>query len=188
MRDEFEQYIHHRYKDLFDPYEQASVGIACGDGWFRLIDGLCSNILWHQQWLEKQNKPFKPVKVLQVKEKFGTLRFYTQGGDDYINGLISLAETMSNHICEECGDVGHKRGQGWIKVLCDKHAKDKDYLSDRYVEVGDTVSLFTKEGYEKASVVNVISPELIEVLDKNNATLQVKPLVVGGVDLNAYIV
>jgi hypothetical protein len=183
MRDEFDQYLQHRYKEMYD-----CGGIATGDGWFRLIDSLFANIKWRQEWLKKTGKKFKPVKVVQVKEKFGTLRFYIDGGDDHIRGLIDQAETMSNHICEECGDVGHKRGKGWIKVLCDKHAKDKDYHVDMYVMPGDTVSLFTQNGFEPVSVVNIINPELIEVLTKNNTTLQVKPLVVGGVNLNAYIV
>lgn len=188
MRDEFEQYLHNKYGELFEREDGNLVGVGCGDGWFRILDNLCASILWHQAWAEKQNKQVAPTKILQIKEKFGDLRFYTQGGDDYVRGLITMAESMTEHTCEVCGNVGRKRGKGWIKVLCDEHAKDRDYLSDRYVEVGDTVFIFTKDGYEKASVVNVISPELIEVLDKNNATLQVKPFVVGGVNLNAYVV
>lgn len=45
-------------------------GFSCGDGWYELIDKLCkdiNNIIG--------NKPIKVI-ALQVKEKFGGLRFY----------------------------------------------------------------------------------------------------------------
>lgn len=67
--------------------------------------------------------PPKPEQVVlsQVKEKFGTLRFYYNGGhsDDYINGLVSMAESMSGRMCEDCGNVGKRNGGGWIRTLCD---------------------------------------------------------------------
>jgi hypothetical protein len=63
------------------------------------------------------------VVAEQVKEKFGTLRFYYRGGDDYIRGLVSMAESMSAVACEVCGDLGEQRGNGWISTLCDEHAK-----------------------------------------------------------------
>lgn len=60
----------------------------------------------------------------QVKEKFGTLRFYISGGDEYIHGLVSMAESMSAVTCEECGSPGHRRDGGWIRTLCDKHENE----------------------------------------------------------------
>jgi len=67
--------------------------------------------------------PVQQVEVLQVKEKFGTLRFYYSGGDDYIRGLVSMAESMSGVTCETCGDVGQRVGGGWITTLCKEHAE-----------------------------------------------------------------
>ena len=61
------------------------------------------------------------VTIAQVKEKFGTLRFYYDGGDEYISGLVSLAESMSGVTCEECGAPGSHRDGGWIRTLCDTH-------------------------------------------------------------------
>jgi hypothetical protein len=186
MRDEFEAYLYNKYGNMF-PEEERRWGLSCGDGWFKLIDNLCSSIKWHMDWQAKQGNNVKPVKVLQVKEKFGGLRFYYEGGNEYVHGLVDMTESMSESTCEECGAPGQKRGSGWIKTLCETHAKDKDYISTYNVDVGDTVSLFTKDGYESVSVVNILAGGVIEVLDKNNATLQVKRLVVGGVELNAYI-
>jgi hypothetical protein len=61
---------------------------------------------------------------VQVKEKFGGLRFYYNGGDDYIRGLASMAESMSTSTCEECGAPGKQRGRSWIYTACDAHAKE----------------------------------------------------------------
>ena len=36
----------------------------------------------------------------KVKEKWGGLRFYVYGGDEYIQGAISLAESLSHLICK----------------------------------------------------------------------------------------
>jgi len=59
----------------------------------------------------------------QIKEKFGTLRVYTRGGDEYCEGVISMATSMSAITCEECGMPGKKTGIGWITTLCDKCVK-----------------------------------------------------------------
>ncbi len=62
------------------------------------------------------------VVAVQVKEKFGGLRFYYDGGDQYVYGLVSFAEIMSESTCEVCGDAGKSRGGPWVVTLCDKHA------------------------------------------------------------------
>ena len=59
----------------------------------------------------------------QIKEKFGTLRFYTSGGDDYTDGVIRMAEAMSGSTCETCGNPGTTGGKGWIKTACEEHHK-----------------------------------------------------------------
>ena len=64
------------------------------------------------------------VMIHQVKEKFGGLRFYTGDGSDSLFMAIEAAEHASQRICEECGQPGQPRGKGWIKTLCDQHAKD----------------------------------------------------------------
>lgn len=66
------------------------------------------------------------IQAVQVKEKFGTLRFYTNCGNEYIDGLIAMAEAMSAVTCEECGKPGKVRGGGWIYVACDEHTQVQD--------------------------------------------------------------
>ena len=66
------------------------------------------------------------VKVDQVKEKFGDLRFYYSGGNKMIDGMVWLAVSMSYNICETCGsttNVTQSRGS-WITTLCSEcHSK-----------------------------------------------------------------
>lgn len=61
------------------------------------------------------------IEIQQIKEKFGGLRFYYQGGDDQISGMVRMAELWAGHTCETCGERGKRRDGGWIRTLCDKH-------------------------------------------------------------------
>jgi hypothetical protein len=61
------------------------------------------------------------IRVAQIKEKFGGLRFYYDGGDDHISGMVTMAEVWAGRTCETCGNVGKQRGGGWIRTLCDQH-------------------------------------------------------------------
>ena len=65
------------------------------------------------------------VIVSQVKEKFGTLRFYYYGGDEKIDGMVRMAESMSGCTCEECGKPGRTNNNGWLRTLCEEHAKER---------------------------------------------------------------
>ena len=71
-----------------------------------------------------------PVAV-QVKEKFGGLRFYVQAATDKHYQYISFAESMSYRTCEECGNPGKTYTDGWHTTLCDIHAamagKEEEY-------------------------------------------------------------
>lgn len=61
------------------------------------------------------------IRVAQIKEKFGGLRFYYDGGDNEISGMVRMAESWAARSCETCGNVGKQRGGGWIRTLCDEH-------------------------------------------------------------------
>mgnify|MGYP000715159612 CR=1 FL=1 len=65
--------------------------------------------------------PPTQVRVRQIKEKFGGLRFYYDGGDDYVSGVVSMAESWAGKSCETCGSLGTRRDGGWIRTLCDTH-------------------------------------------------------------------
>ena len=57
------------------------------------------------------------VEAVQVKEKYGGLRFYTNYSDSYIDGAISLAESLSLKTCETCGGQGAViQRQGFLQI------------------------------------------------------------------------
>jgi hypothetical protein len=100
-------------------------GFAVGAGWYPILEVLCTNIQSHLDWREKQGKPVPQVVVEQIKEKFGGLRFYYQGGDDEISGMVRMAEAWADVACEECGAAGKRRSGGWIRTLCDQHENER---------------------------------------------------------------
>jgi hypothetical protein len=64
------------------------------------------------------------VVVQQIKEKFGGLRFYYEGGDDYVSGVVEMAESWAGKTCETCGSLGTRRHGGWVRTLCDTHEEE----------------------------------------------------------------
>lgn len=130
MTPELEQTLYNKYPKIFRqkdlPMQETCMcwGVACGDGWYDILDNLCGIV---QQHVDYHKLP--QVEAVQVKEKFGGLRFYTNHTDDYIRGLIVMAESMSYFVCEECGDKGKLLRKGWFMTLCRKHAqaRGKDF-------------------------------------------------------------
>ncbi len=97
----------------------------CNDGWYDLIDVLCSQIQKHidfkiqnSQLSEEEQKSLQVV-ALQIKSKFGGLRFYVTGGDDTTEAMIHMAESISFRICEHCSAKGKQQSlSGWIYTSC----------------------------------------------------------------------
>jgi hypothetical protein len=94
-----------------------------GKGWLPLIDALCRWLQFNTDNNSHIEAYAHQVEAVQIKEKFGTLRFYVNGASDVQHAAISFAESMSGHICEECGAPGKRRGKEWIRTLCDEHNK-----------------------------------------------------------------
>lgn len=127
MREELDKALVEKYPLIFknrygDMKETLMCwGFECGDGWYQILDSLCANIQSHINWQNKQEEKVPQVVATQVKEKFGGLRFYYDGGDDEISGMVRMAESWAAHTCEECGAPGTMRQGGWIRTLCDTH-------------------------------------------------------------------
>lgn len=89
-----------------------------GEGWHPLIKEL----------EDKLNDIDPDFQLQQVKEKFGTLRYYAQcdkGGVNF-HKLISEAEEKSGTICEMCGEPAETHSySGWLKTLCDEHRRER---------------------------------------------------------------
>lgn len=88
------------------------------------------------------------VTLDQVKEKFGTLRFYYTGGDDYIDGMVSLAESLTGVTCESCGNVGERRGGGWVHTYCTP-CEEKRELARKLADEEWEMKKLLKEGNEQ---------------------------------------
>lgn len=103
-------------------------GFSVGTGWWPIIESLCANMQSHIDHKEKQGQAIPQVVVEQIKEKFGGLRFYYQGGDEQIHGMVRMAEAWANHSCEECGAPGKRTSEGWIKNLCEFHLAEREAI------------------------------------------------------------
>jgi len=199
MKKELDEALCAKYPKIFK-YRHAPMthtamcwGFDCGDGWYNIIDALCSNIQHHVDnkrknranalkfnralkralagdvrplqmhfsfgskteptsfGIEYANKaiekaeykevpPLMPyITASQVKEKFGGLRFYTNGYTDGISAMISMAESMSYRTCEVCGSPGRSNNYGWISTLCDTHRLERgeDLPQDEELESED---------------------------------------------------
>jgi len=102
----------------------------CSDGWFSLIDRLCSTIQYYVD-ISGENQP----TALQLKEKFGALRFYLDEADTTIQDLVHAYEGISRCVCEDCGNKGKIRKGGWLKVRCDEcemalHPQEPDDMAN----------------------------------------------------------
>ncbi len=76
-----------------------------------------------QEELDKVNLAYANVPTaVQVKEKFGGLRFYVKGPTTQEQeGAIRFAELMSVNTCEVCGSRGKLRRGNWVRTLCNEH-------------------------------------------------------------------
>lgn len=101
-----------RFKETFPWMIYPSVG----KGWHPLLWALCEE-------LAGMGLP-EGFRVVQVKEKFGGLRFYVSGATREIRDVIDRAEACSYTVCERCGEPGTVRSnRSWILTLCDACAE-----------------------------------------------------------------
>ncbi len=84
---------------------------SCGSGWLPLIEDLVQKLIalgWNRE-------------VVQVKTKFGALRFYVAEHTEEMEKLIAQAENRSASVCERCGKPGVLRSGPPAETLCDEH-------------------------------------------------------------------
>ena len=123
MKKELQDKLIKKYPKIFSeiglsPQESCmAFGLEVGDGWYWIIDHLCSYL---QYLTDVEDYP--QIVVSQVKEKFGTLRFYVQSANKEQYDIIAFVEKLSGSICEQCGTTNNvsRKGEGWITTLCDK--------------------------------------------------------------------
>ncbi len=89
-----------------------------GDGWLGIIDDCCATLQYSTDVLGMPQ-----VQAVQIKEKFGSLRFYADCCEGYQHDTISRAEMKSEVTCEVCGKPGKISGKYWLKATCEEHSK-----------------------------------------------------------------
>jgi len=135
MRKELQERLFGEFPEIFrgsklSPREHClGRGIETEDGWFSIVYSLSKSIQDHLKKLKDAGRPLD-FEFSQIKEKFATLRIYDNGGDEFIDGVIAMAENLSAITCEVCGSNGKikcNEKRSWIKTLCEEHSKEMKY-------------------------------------------------------------
>lgn len=121
MRAALQEALYERYPLIFRQRNFATSesamgrGIECADGWYPLLDGLCDVLSHHAR-----DGAHPLVEAVQVKQKFGGLRFDFEGGGDRSKGAVRLASAMSYRVCEETGRPGMLMVRNrWVRTLAE---------------------------------------------------------------------
>ncbi|WP_158670671.1 hypothetical protein [Bradyrhizobium guangdongense] len=117
----------HAYPDILHPVgnpPHARGWPEVGDGWRDLLERCCGRI---RAAIQADRGAFRAT---QIKEKFGTLRFYWTGSlslsaNAEVQEAIDLAEARSACTCEVCGEPGRLYGPGWLTTRCTAHAEGR---------------------------------------------------------------
>lgn len=105
----FKKYLDTDKKDVYYRFNSISSKIFV---W--LIDKLTTSKL-----VEGQRYP--QLEAVQVKEKFGGLRFYVINANEEQQSVINFAESLSYSICETCGSTHNvTQTEGWVYTRCEK--------------------------------------------------------------------
>src|SRR4051812_45536846 len=142
------------HSKLFHPPEghpeQAAGYPRCESGWRDLLERLCSRI---EAALGEQ----KTIRIVQVKEKFASLRCYWRGDVSAetaarVHEAVALAEARSGCTCEHCGAQGKLYANDAVyKTRCTSHSQGVHVPSGPGLENVHLVRLPTPDGYRLAA-------------------------------------
>lgn len=100
--------------------------IEVREGWYGLVWDMCEQLIAARKAKEIPIDGESPLYFVQIKEKFGTLRAYTDYSTEEDEKIIRMFEDMSQFVCDTCGEAGKIRGQYWVYTACDAHTNPKD--------------------------------------------------------------
>ena len=149
----YDNYLTRKYPLLYrDRHASARTtcmvwGFSCGDGWFNILNALSAKLSYpyeeakyrYEYAIEKgfaedrialaraqmDNLRESHPLAVQVKEKFGGLRFYANNLTEDQHKYVSFAESVASRTCEVCGKRGKLRAGGWLRTLCGEHTITK---------------------------------------------------------------
>lgn len=92
---------------------------AMPEGWRKTFGiQMCKEI----KQILKQNKSLYSYRILQIKEKYGELRWYDENTTNEIQDIIAKYSYISRYTCIDCGKPAHYLSVGWICPYCQEHA------------------------------------------------------------------
>lgn len=95
---------------------------AMPDGWRKVFgEQMCEEIQNELNKLSEEDR--LKYCILQIKEKYGYLRWYSNWYTDEIGKIIHKYEELSERTCIKCGAPATKISLGWISPWCDECAK-----------------------------------------------------------------
>jgi hypothetical protein len=112
--------LKNKYPLVYKEYPRAGVWIV--DGWIPMVEKLSKEL---SDYLEIAN--IDDFQVDQIKEKFGSLRFYCSRPLDIgVREIISKYEDLSTKICTVCGEHAnrYKDADGRFHLLCEPHINE----------------------------------------------------------------
>lgn len=120
----YDKFVFMRTYSLWDgEFLNDPIYCGCGDGWYQLIHDLCQEIT---DLYKDKNADITKLRVHQVKQKYGGLRFYVGSYIDGVMDIINKYEHLSYEVCEVCGEPGTVQDdRRWIETLCKEHAISK---------------------------------------------------------------
>ena len=66
-----------------------------------------------------KNNELDSYKIIQIKEKFGGLRWYDNSGLPGMQFIVAKYEALSEKTCINCGKPANWISKGWIIPYCD---------------------------------------------------------------------
>ena len=72
-------------------------------------------------------KALQEYRIVQVKEKYGQLRWYTDWTSDMLEKIVDRYTELSERTCIRCGKPATQISTGWISPWCDECAKQIPY-------------------------------------------------------------
>lgn len=119
------------------------------DGWRKAFgEQMCEDIreeLVHAEYLDQ-------YRISQIKEKYGTLRWYDFGCTErMLRDIIPKYEHLSARTCIRCGNPATKVSTGWISPYCDTCA-GKISHAERFISIGEWLDRNSREVTSKRSL------------------------------------
>lgn len=104
------------------------------DGWYIAFgEQMCSEIA--EVLAKTKDKNFK-YQIIQIKEKFGELRWYDNGAPediyDELTNIIEKYTELSKKTCIFCGKPATQISTGWVVPWCDDCVKQNKHAGDNY--------------------------------------------------------